>query len=442
MTNKSCFIVMSTTKINTITLRPEQQLLFEQVAAKMSLTPSHREIIAKQIQHLADLASYNLGIKNPLQKEVVQADDLAPLVDEIAKMTLAIGNPYPLDEFLTLEEKPASMLKFLLAAKMPPLSEIFGWAEVRAMVYEKDFTLINETRNQLCRILLKLYEKIKDLPASDPHHLVYESNVAYLLSIYSILAPETNPRIEVPQLIEGKWRLCTYHVEKIALTPDYLGSQIFAYGMKGTYRDDGDQEKKAPPYFQFKSTTYPMDDGAFLSILADFNPFATMGEYVFWMGKERIHEWLEKATQGGPKARVGGMSLGGALAQILEATYPHHLESVHAHNPPALRHGLIRPAPADPRIRVIWQQNDMIPYLGGKFKESAEVIAIVGEERRNSAFSHSKAFVAEAEMVMVKLNVNKVNEDPWRKVADTVYSAISIPLFCALTATFICYNLF
>lgn len=430
-----------------------QKYLTDHLVASKNLNFSQEKIIEREIGCLIDLACFNLGINNPIGNKVVSLSDITKIADQITEMTLAVGNPNSLADLMHTQVplSPISPhLRSLISSQLSSIKDLSDWKVIQAIFLKRNPALLEDIKSQLKELLVDLYQKIKSVPATDPQTIVYESTIAYIMSIFTHFCPLDGEVIEIPQLIEGTWRLCNYKPEKIELTPAILGSQIYAYGLQGIYYDDEGVEQTAPPNLLFKGTTFPTDDGAFLSFIVDVNPFLSVGELAFRMGKKNIETWLNKATidKSGAlkKARLNGMSLGGALVSMSLEAFQDKVEFAHAYNPPGIRPGLMNKTShledaVIPKVRILWQSRDIVPSVGSQWNPKCEVVYILGEKSYNPLLSHCKGFVAEEGVVMVKLDNAKVSASPWRRIMNLIYTIICPPIFLLLISVYTAYRL-
>lgn len=178
-----------------------------------------------------------------------------------------------------------------------------------------------EAKELLQKVLLDIYASIQ--PSTDNHAL--EAMIGNVLALYTFLKPEKGEPLEVPLFVNGMWEKELYTIDTLQLTPNWMGSPVIAYGLNPA--------GKNPPLLLFKGTSYPTDQGFYLQILADLNPFRSIGAYLFSIGKKPIKQWLQNA---GGKARLYGTSLGGALCEHTVIHYPDLIDKVFAFNCPAL----------------------------------------------------------------------------------------------------------
>jgi hypothetical protein len=182
---------------------------------------------------------------------------------------------------------------------------------------------LKKEKEALQGFLNSLYPKLKTVQTKE-EHFWGAALIGQLLAYYTFFGPENGEIFSLPIESGGTWHLFDYKVEKIPLTPSWMGSQAVAFGLTS--------EKGSPPLLLFKGTSYPTDEGFCLQLLTDFNPLASVGSYLFWLGKKNIENWLTKA----PGARVFGMSLGGSLTELAALHFPSLIKRAFAYNPPAL----------------------------------------------------------------------------------------------------------
>jgi hypothetical protein len=179
-----------------------------------------------------------------------------------------------------------------------------------------------------------------------------------LLCLLPFLRPIDGDTIQVPVKIESEWHLVDYTIERIEITPSWMGSPLVAYGLKNP---------DFPPLLLYKGTTYPSDEGACLSFLTDLNPFASVGSYAFSIGREKIKTWLENNASK-LKARVYGKSLGGAQAWRTALEFPEYVAKVKAYGAPGFTPGErdkiheVTDKYKDLEIEFYCQENDPVPY--------------------------------------------------------------------------------
>ncbi len=407
------------------------------LAAAKNLNDDQTRIVGKRVEKLTELACFNLGMKNPLSNKRIAVDKVCKIRDEIIDMTVSVGNPCPLQPLLGDIHKKISPLINMMIGELPGFFQGLNMRAMSAVFLKRDPKLLANARQVLRDVLVKLYDQIKEQGNSEYNH-IFEANIAYLLSIYPHLIPDEFEKLSIPQLIEGEWKLCDYRIQRIQLTPKIFGSPVHAFIFKGKTEDG----KGAPPLVSFKGTTYPTDDGAFLSILSDLNPFVSVGEMNLIFGGKEFKSELARATKEGGKARIAGLSQGGALAQIAAQYYPDLVENIHAFNPPALRGRLAnKKLSSQPDIRIFWQNRDVVSGLGCQYNPNAKIFYTIGEQNYGRLVSHARGLVAEKDVIIVKLNTKRVNNSFWRKAISIIQTIVSPIIFILLSTIYFVYRL-
>ena len=215
---------------------------------------------------------------------------------------------------------------------IPNLSEIFQI--FKAIFWKKDEALLNEGKNLLYSLLEDIFLSVNEKQLSEEQSFHLEVIIGDLLSLFPFLSLQDGQTLKVPVYIKGSWHLIKYQVKEIEMTPKWLGSPIVAYGLIPLEETDLNASE-APPLLLYKGTTFPTDKGFILSLLTDFNIFASIGFYAFYLGKDVVGDWLHTNTHGGKnKAHIYGKSLGGAQSRRTAIYYPHLTEKVMAYGAP------------------------------------------------------------------------------------------------------------
>lgn len=299
-----------------------------------------------------------------------------------------------------------------------------------AILYKKDPVLLNEARLSFQNALIGIYSQ---LPGKDAAvKFTAEAIVGNILAYYTFFDPPEGSSLQVPILAEGSWKLLDYTVERIALTPSWMGSPITAFGLVS-------KELRAPPLLLFKGTTFPADDGFGLSLLADINPFCSVGAYAFKLGKKKIERWLERTTKSSDcKARIFGQSLGGALTLHTAAKLYPFIEKAFALSPPALLKSDLRVWEKEskigrshllPEVHVFCHQKDIVPMAGFKWAKEWNLYHIFPAKKKNAFVSHAECFISQKGTLVIKGDVKSDQNKLSRLALATLHLLLSLPLF-------------
>lgn len=261
-----------------------------------------------------------------------------------------------------------------------------------------------------------------------------------LLAYYPFFGPSAGDEIRIPNGPNGE--LVTYETERIELTPNALSSPLVAYGL---IPKDGNKE--APPMLLLKGSTYASDEGCYLSLLSDINPFFPVGGYAFHLfAKERIGKWFEKNNREGfGKAVVLGASLGGALTLQAASYFPDQIKTAHAFNSPAMTSAVVdawatKTQDLDeaekPKINVYLQAGDPISsFVGSCWAADWNIFHVYAPV--NTAFqSHAAAFTSHPKVYVIPGSAVVENNKLGRRLWSFVQNGLSIPFFIFAMALF------
>ncbi|KAF3363001.1 hypothetical protein PHSC3_000537 [Chlamydiales bacterium STE3] len=297
-----------------------------------------------------------------------------------------------------------------------------------SLFVKADQDLLKKFRELIQLVLNTFFEQLQKKEDTLPNRLFIHHVIAY----YSFFGAEENEPLKIPQKIGHRWFLCDYVVNKIALTPAGIGSQVIAFGLFPI-------TKEAPPILLFKGTSYPSDEGFALSLLTDFNPGASVGRYAFLMGKMNILAWMDQHSK---KTMVIGLSLGGALALHTATTFPQHICKVFAFNPPALlknelhawevyssQHKIF------PEINVIYHENDLVPSIGFRWGSNWNIYRIYLNRKKFFLEAHTRCFIAEESHLILKIDPHTDAKKLSRFLLASLHQGVSVflfPLGCVL----------
>lgn len=349
---------------------------------------------------------------------VAKPSDQAPVLPEdpamAAIISMLLGNPNWKDHLPPIRDL-GSLLNAVLFKKDPEVSRtVIDWLQAR---------------------LERAHLEVK----SDGMREVYIRN---LLAYLPFFGPEEGTILMIPMGPEGK--MIHYHVERLELTPYVLGSPLVAYGLIP-------QEENAPPILIFKGSTYPADEGNYLSLLTDVNPFAPVGGYAFhFSAKDRIQAWLEKnvpkdSQEEEMKAEIMGASLGGALSLLTASYFPKYIAKVSAFNSPAMTSSEVgewdlRKAELEegqvPRVNVYLQDGDPIANFVGCCWAPDWNIFHVHSLVSEAYQAHASAYTAHEEAYIIPGDSETDNNKTGRKVWFYMQNFLMIPIFLLVLAFF------
>ncbi len=336
---------------------------------------------------------------------VIPADAVKQhLLDVVEKILLSGDTPWK--PKISPELRIQNLVFQLIRGDIPsPSSLLREKGLLSAVFWKKNPELLQEAKDVLKLLFVDIVENSsKNISDDENARFHMEVLVADLLSLYPFLGPKENEELKVPLWLDGKWQLITYQTEPIRLTPKWMGSSMMAFGLNPIGNE------KAPPLLLFKGTTYLTDKGFSLSLLADLNPFASVGTYSFYMGKGTIKAWFDKQKH---KANVYGKSLGGAQSLRCVLNFPEKVEKVMTIGSPGFHSRdlkawdrIIQTHPHDhPQIHMVSQMHDIIPLVDNVADSpGVSYYQVIGERPQKGVIAHAGMAVTNTRSVIIRLD--------------------------------------
>lgn len=339
----------------------------------------------------------------------------------------ALNAPTDLEESIVLALAPFEMPR--IPSDSPLVQELFGAVlgakhqNIKAAFSHLIKTLtgpgkqafLKKEREALQGFIKALYPKLCTLKTKE-EHFWGAALVGQFLSYYTFFDPQEGEVFSVPVDLEGSWHLIDYKVEKIPLTPSWMGSQAVAFGLTPL--------EKTPPLLLFKGTSYPTDEGFCLQLLTDFNPFASVGSYLFWLGSENVEKWLKKSPV---KSRVFGMSLGGSLTELAALYFPSLIETGFAYNPPSLLPWEVRNSKEHSGIHIFCNENDLSSVCGFSYGKGWNLYKVLVKNPSFFLPAHVQCYLGRKDAIIVHV------KHPKKTLPETLFAlahlVISIPVF-------------
>ena len=238
-------------------------------------------------------------------------------------------------------------------------------------------------------------------------------------------------------IIDGKWQRVQYDVQKINLTPAWMGSPLVAFGLKPSRNSSA-----PPPLLIFKGTTYPTDRGFGLSLLTDLNPGDSVGGYAFRLGRKKIGSWLAQHTNENTKAIVYGKSLGGALSWRTALHFSAHIQKVMAYGAPGFSSSEVKrlkrnmQQKSHPEIHMFCQKGDHVPYFDKMPRQGVHYYLVLGEKERSGLLAHADMYSTHQHSAVIRLNIPKEAGHVKRLSLTAMRFALSLSLFPLLVMVY------
>lgn len=321
--------------------------------------------------------------------------------------------------------KLQTLILDILRGKPPPAKELIKEKELlKAVIWKKNPVVLAEVRLLLNRIFEDMDKELQRNNMAPDKNFHMEMIIGDLLSLYPYLRPENGEIIKIPMIINGKWKLADYSVEKIKLTPKWMGSPLVAYGLNPK-KDSGN-----PPLLLFKGTTYTTDKGFSLSLLTDINPLGSVGSYAFHLGKNKIGAWLKEHTADGKiKAVIYGKSLGGALAWHSGLYFPNQVGKVMSYGAPGfsfsdlsrLKKVLTKGSP--PEINIFCQKGDPVPYFDLAAKKGVNYFQVITDKPHKGILAHADMYSSHEKSSIIRLDASRESKQ-WKRVMQTAFRGV------------------
>lgn len=386
--------------------RSNFQTACDAVATFCNKTYGHGAMNPDQIQSITKVALDLIKFEQKEKKISAKHNpsiEKSQLLHAVQKILISGKSPWLPSPQLRPKSPIQKLFLQLMRGHPPSPKELLkDSALIKAVVWKKNPELLTGARELVQDIfndMAKTLEK-KTLSPQESFHM--EVVIGDILALYPFLNPTDGEKLNIPQLIQGKWQLCPYRAERITLTPNWMGSPLVAFGMKPL-------NPKAPPLLIFKGTTYPTDEGFSLSLLTDLNPAASVGAYAFKTGRNKVQAWLERETKK-QQAVIYGKSLGGAQAWRTALHHPELIRKVMAYGAPGLSRSdsnrlkkLLSSGNRLPEINLLCQEGDPVPYVNKHVSQGFNYYKVLGEHPRKGTLAHAEMYSTHEHSVLMRV---------------------------------------
>lgn len=365
----------------------------------------------------------------PAIKAAIKQGKHSLLSDKIEQTTakLVVSSKSPWNPTLIPRTDRQRLVFNIMRGETPPLRDLLKDSSLlSAVLWKPNQELMDEARSLVQDMLVDLHHQMSVENLTESEHFHAEVIIGDLLSVFPFLRPQDGEKFLVPVRIDSKWALVEYTVDRIELTPKWMGSPLVAYGLHSS-------NPSASPMLVFKGTTYSTDEGAGLSFLTDINPFGSVGAYAFSIGKQKIQKWLEECTSN-KKAVIYGKSLGGAQAWRTAINFPGKVDKVMAYGAPGFspweRRQLYQATEQHPEMKLnfIGQTNDPVPYSDFVAGKGVNYYEVVGEKiQSNLIAAHAHMYSTQKKNFIMRMEPQAI-ANPWKRAAVTI-ARLTISLF-------------
>jgi len=259
------------------------------------------------------------------------------------------------------------------------LQQIIGWRQavniktIRFAFYESS----NHEREYMIEALQEglnnIGGQLKHKTLNEYQHHQADILISNILSYVPFAYPPKDCKIDVPQFINGEWKMIPYTIQPIELTAQRSNvplifnhcDRIWAFGLAPQIKNPN-----ILPWLLYQGTTYPSGSGFITQVMSDMKPFQTVGHDLFISGLSEIKNWFEQYSN--TKMKVTGVSLGGSLSLLTACHLGDKCEQVIALNPA----GLVENSKLAKIDR--WDQLTEKPNAVWVIKQGADPVSLLG----------------------------------------------------------------
>lgn len=398
--------------IEKISLQPIQSYIKSKWGADAMSEPQIKAIANRVLQSMG-------GQMSPSSKT-----DLPKIMNRMIK-----SGASPWKQQLSPKTPLASLIFSHIKGDPPSLKDLFADKTLlKSFFLSPNPELMKEVRTAVQAIYCDIWRSIQENPPkSKAEHFHYEAIITNLAAFFSYQNALQDEVLQIPVRVEGTWQMVAYQIDRLRLTPSWLGSPIVAFGLKS-------KTPQAPPLLIFKGTTRPADDGSSLSILTDINPGASVGSYAFHLGKKTIRKWLQANTTATNRAITLGTSLGGAQSWRTALHFPDKIKEVWAFCSPGFsfanlkRLKKIQKLASPPKIRLLYHYNDPVSYVDFPASKGAKYYEIFGEKIKKGVGAHTTLYSLHNKSTILKMDAETIKA-PWKRVGLTI-ARIAATILC------------
>lgn len=393
------------------------------------------------IQNNFDSASVSskksLQQQEPALAEIdVRVQEVCPRMIERSMGTLVYSGKGIFEELRQGPNHPAYEVCQYLCGRVNKFSA--KWLNVeraKAVLVSHDPVLLKRMREEFQAVLDFCWEHRPEV--GSPDEVLFQTFVGNVIALLPYTYPSVGEAVSLPLKVDGVWKRIEYRVDaKIELSPRWLSSPLSACGFKS---------EEGPPLLVFLGTTYPAGDGFVATLLSDFTPFLSVGRAPYLYGREEIGKWME----GKGKARLFGVSLGGALCFQTLSEWEEKISHVATYNAPGLHAwDWKRRCGGDVDVQVIYNENDLVGTLGFYPEgDGVQVLRVLKERKENFFKAHVQAYTGSERVTLFKSDAGYENRRSIRKALTALHFLLGfwivfLPVACVYLLYFLFHSAF
>ena len=330
----------------------------------------------------------------------------------------------------SIKDQTALFIAYLMGA--PFNTKIISWEMAKAVIFQQNKEFKMAFQEILVQAAEEICLSINTGEITPEEKQIYEITLGNLLCLIPFAEPKHDSEITIPQNIEGKWQLVPYKVDVLTLNPEWLGGSMPAFGLTPL--------SKAPEGAQrvllFRGTCQPTGNGFLCALFSDLLPGYSVGEFIYrHFAKDCIADWINKAGPWPEKAKVYGISLGGALALQAQLHHPDKIEELCIYGTPTPLSAGKPEIKNLPTVNAYINASDPIPLVGMGAHSHWNLHKLFVSAARPFIIAHAGIYSAFSKVGVIKIDPTLDSQLTVRKVMNVVHHILClliIPLILLL----------
>jgi hypothetical protein len=340
------------------------------------------------------------------------------------------------DSSIKKGEDVRNMVKYLFTEARLSF-QMLTHQSLHAIFIKRNPVLLQAAIQEMQLVSRMICQRLNEPFKNETQAKLVEILLGNILAIYPFLEPVDKQELQIPQKIDSKWQMVRYRVDRLQLTPSYLGDPFYSYGLKPL-----DATLPVQSLLLFMGTPlHPTARGGLLGRWTDMTPGYTVGESIYdFFSRSLIQEWIKEAFDSCQDPQKGvklyGASLGGSLCLIAASHQPQYVSEVHAYVPPAPLSYILQTYQrncgiwaVEPDVNVYRQENDIASWVGRGWDLNWKVWMLQAPQKFNFVEAHIKAFAGITHVTLSRINQKEENDSLKRKLSCISLEILKIPFF-------------
>lgn len=392
--------------------------LFKEHLLSRYALPEEKAMIERHWQTILNQAVTNIGEEVEDPSLYLQRDKVMALMEELSVVIADIEPKGILaEESEQIEgEEIKNLVRYFLHDSVLD-KQVLNKNNLRRILKGFSKADLSAMRKEICAVLHKIAAQLSLQP--DKSSLILKMFIGHALALYAITDPVDGETIQVPQQVDGNWKMISYRVQAIRLTSEWIHQEVEALGLVPL-------NATASPILLFKGTALPGAKGHASTILTDFTPFNSVGQTLYSSGRRAIREWIDDNYKDKKKIQVYGLSLGGSMAYQCGLEHPEKVE-IHAYVAPGFLSDKISSKDTLLEGESFLCPTDIVGNLG-KHPSGPQIYKVISREKRNPLTAHLRAFGGE-ETLLLRVNTVWENVRKIRVFLNVLHQVFSVLFF-------------